>query len=234
MGDELALVVDSAIKNTFVKTNSANFGTSAQWLDEIDLREAMKNKPEQQIQNVMKNSRTMLHATEKVVLYECLTHTGNSVETTVATHERQLTMNNQQTLKGQKRARIEGEPKEKAVPAPKLPKPEKQIPLVGKGLAKIEALFQTVLLLADREEPANLLKAFPDIPRIYCESLSIRKAELLIAQAELNLAISTGTGRAAQLASATKKVMDEYKTICEKILSQSEDLQQMGIKPLTE
>ena len=36
------------------------------------------------------------------------------------------------------------------------------------------------------------------------------------------------------LASATKKVMDEYKTICEKILSQSEDLQQMGIKPLTE
>ena len=166
-GAELAMLVNTSVKNSFTKTKTNNFTAASSWLDEVGLRVAMKGKPEEQIQNVRRNARRVEHPDEKVTLYEHISFTGTGSETTTADQRRDIAMSSEQTIKGQKRVKDDAEVKPKRVKAIQEPKPAKIHPLTGKGLEKVQATQAAMCeLLADRQWE-DLLAEYPDIPRIY-------------------------------------------------------------------
>lgn len=231
IGNELAMAIQVTVDKVYVRKNTTSFQGDSDWLDEIDLRDRLKDKPPEYLQNALQNSRTMIHPTLRCTLYELTAFKGTSAESTQEEDKRIVHMSGEKTMKAEKKAiTLDGPPKMKRLKAE--PKEKPQPPLTGKGLEKVQAMAASMRKAMSEDTTPLKLHQYPDVPKIFGTVRAKKLAEVQVALAELDMAITSGLGKAPPLLAMAKQALSEYYEILEKIDANISELEALGVEPV--
>ena len=106
LGPGLKAALTQTIEHTFRQKRETSFAADGDWLDEDDVKEMFKNKPEQ-FKHVLANAKTMTCPVRGITLYEVLKYKSHSSDHKEMANGRRLEVSTATSHKGSKRA-IEG------------------------------------------------------------------------------------------------------------------------------
>ena len=159
-------------------TDFDRFSGDGEWLDEIDLREKFKNKPEQ-AQHIIDNARSVMHPTRGVLVWEVLEFKSSSGSSTEKSVQLKRVASQEQLVKPPKAAKVlkittcEGKAEEKAI--------EMELEPAQKArLEKVLALVEKALATGEKTQAsANVEEVKADIPtKVGCFMVILRTSSI--------------------------------------------------------
>ena len=190
------------------------FGSSSAWLDEIDIREKYKNKPEQR-DHLLTSARTVEHPTRNCTLYEDVEY--KAVETNESKHEviKRMRASAEEQSKLSNKAKVKGEhleeETEEGVPKPKRRAAEKELTTAQttnfqKLSKRIEATTEKLVELLAK---TRLQQYVEFVPAPYVDAAERTVVESKAAHATVELSLTEGwRGAAKAIGTDAKKAID--------------------------
>ena len=137
--------------------NKTGFGSEGTWLDEEDVREHFKNKP-QQAQNTIDTARQIWHPQRQVTLYEVLEYKSKDETTLLGQKTKKRVWSQEDQVKAKK-----------APKPPKADKPPSQLKLLSEAqkkraealVAKIDKTLEDASQTAAKSKEAEVVEMVP-------------------------------------------------------------------------
>jgi hypothetical protein len=197
MGQDLVMNITESTEHSFVRSQETGFATTGDWMDEVDLGEMYKNKPEQLLA-IKETSKKMLCPFRGVDLYEHITYASMSKDTEASKMTRNIEMTQDSSLKATKKMKAISEG-QRALPGgpPKLS---------TAALAKLVAFKETMKILSETIKTQNDA-CHDDVPKKFIDHMQLKLTEMMAYSAEIDVAIEAGTGKIVEFATGAKTVM---------------------------
>jgi hypothetical protein len=197
MGEDLVMQITQTTKHTFSSSQEIGFATKGDWMDDEDLDELYKDKPEQ-LMAIKANSKKMLCPFRGVELHEHITYNSVTNDKQASTISRTIAMQQDSSLKAAKKPKaLARGPKALPGGPPKLS---------ASAIKKLTALLETIGTLS---ETINTQKAkcTEDVPAKFIDHMQLKLTEMMAFKAEIDVVLELGMGKIVDIVPAAKTVM---------------------------
>ena len=224
MGKDLAKAITNTTSLSYTDEQVDGFLASGKWLDEIDLDEKYKNKPEQ-LAEIKKRARTFVHPTRQVKLYEDLDFDSTAGLTAKRTAEQRVESQSNEQEKKPKRQKTEKSSEAKTEKRAEKPLTAQQQEKYAKLAKKLDDAITTL------EETDTTVKSEQYVDYIAKAAHDTSNRALLEAQAQkaaLTLMLEPGwAGKATQVEKEIRDKMGKAQTASTWLLKQIADADEL-------
>ena len=224
MGKDLAKAITNTASLSYTDEQVDGFLASGKWLDEIDLDEKYKNKPEQ-LAEIKKRARTFVHPTRQVKLYEDLDFDSTAGLTAKRTAEQRVESQSNEQEKKPKRQKTEKSSEAKTEKRAEKPLTAQQQEKYAKLAKKLDDAITTL------EETDTTVKSEQYVDYIAKAAHDTSNRALLEAQAQkaaLALMLEPGwEGKATQVEKEIRDKMGKAQTASTWLLKQIADADEL-------
>lgn len=224
MGKDLAKAITNTASLSYTDEQVDGFLASGKWLDEIDLDEKYKNKPEQ-LAEIKKRARTFVHPTRQVKLYEDLDFDSTAGLTAKRKAEQRVESQSNEQEKKPKRQKTEKSSEAKTEKRAEKPLTAQQQEKYAKLAKKLDDAITTL------EETDTTVKSEQYVDYIAKAAHDTSNRALLEAQAQkaaLALMLEPGwEGKATQVEKEIRDKMGKAQTASTWLLKQIADADEL-------
>ena len=224
MGKDLAKAITNTASLSYTDEQVDGFLASGKWLDEIDLDEKYKNKPEQ-LAEIKKRARTFVHPTRQVKLYEDLDFDSSAGLTAKRKAEQRVESQSNEQEKKPKRQKTEKSSEAKTEKRAEKPLTAQQQEKYAKLAKKLDDAITTL------EETDTTVKSEQYVDYIAKAAHDTSNRALLEAQAQkaaLTLMLEPGwAGKATQVEKEIRDKMGKAQTASTWLLKQIADADEL-------
>ncbi len=220
LGPELAALLKTTATKSQLLVESEGFNANGDWLDEADLTEKYKSKP-QQLESILAKARSFTHPIRGCLLYEDVEFKGQASHVTKRKEEVTISAETEETAKKPKKVKVEANSDENTKPKQAKGLTDKAKEKATKLLEKIGAqktsLEEAIATTKDAKYKEYIAPAL-------CKRAEEALLEIVASSATVTLMLEEGwSGKGAEVEKEARQKLEVAKTARTRILKGIDD-----------
>lgn len=217
-GEQLKAEITQTVERFFRQSQSTAFEGNGVWVDEDDLNDRFKNKPDQ-LKSIKERANTMDDPVRGVKLYEVIEYKSQLKQQTEVENRISLGVETVSKQKGTKRQLADGgETGARANVKKEKPVPE----LTDAATKRLEKLKARIAGSVKVWEDTMSSVEADVIPQKLADKITVGRAEVGAVEAEIDVALDTKKGKVSDIVKAAMQALEKFDSVVDVVAKSAE------------